>query len=85
MRCFSPLSMVVQSAAPTMRGRMSNGKMRSVPASSPYTVNVMPRFSRSSSAAFWRRANSPSGSEVTRSSSGAAPGRASPPGSIISS
>jgi hypothetical protein len=30
----------------TMRGTTSNGKMRSVPPSAPYTLNVMP---------FWRR------------------------------
>ena len=44
MRCFKPHSMVVHSDAATIRGTKSNGKMRSVPALSPYTLNVIPMF-----------------------------------------
>jgi hypothetical protein len=51
MRCFRPRSSRFHSAAETMRGTMSKGKIFSVPACSPYTLKVMPICIRTRSAA----------------------------------
>ena len=47
-----------------MRGTRSKGKMRSVPAPSPYTLNVMPMLSSARSAERCRRSNSPIGQRI---------------------
>jgi hypothetical protein len=51
-RCTMPASMCFHSDAVIMRGMISNGITRSVPASLPYTANVIPtrRKIRSASA-----------------------------------
>src|ERR1035441_6733641 len=63
MRCLSPFSNRLHSAAETMRGTMSNGKIFSTPACSPYTLNVIPICINTRSAAACRRASSPGGSD----------------------
>ena len=57
-RCVSPRSMVRHSAAVITRGSRSKGKIRSVPCSSPYTVNVMPCARNALSASVCRRPSS---------------------------
>ncbi len=68
-----------------IRGMMSKGQIFSVPASWPYTLKVMPMFSRARSAAFCRRCNSPSESEASRWASTAPRARGWPSASNISS
>ena len=63
MRCFNPRSTKSHSDASITRGRMSNGKIRSIPDWLLYTLNVMPRSNNAFSAACWRRISSPSGIE----------------------
>ena len=61
MRWTRPSWIVFHSAAGMMRGTKSNGKMRSRPSFSPYTVKVMPWFM---SASFCRRSRRSTSSRV---------------------
>ena len=58
MRWMRPLSMRSHSASGITRGTKSNGKMRSMPSSAPYTVKVMPWSMRDSFCRRSRRSSS---------------------------